>query len=172
MRAYGTMGTVKAKKILLILLMSFLTFLVVAPVGKAAPITNDPDLITQEVSFPGDDGSTFHGTVLTSTTATSGRPGLVLVHGSGSGSSRTRLLPEATAFAKQGFSVLIYDKRSVGYSGFERSYSQLAGDALGAVHALRAQSGVDPTKVGLWGISEGGWVVPLAATRSDEVAFV
>lgn len=160
------------KRTLAILLAAFLVFLLAAPVVKAAPITNNPDLITQEVSFPGDDGSTFHGTVLTSSSAKSGRPGLVLVHGSGSGSSRTRLLPEAAAFAKQGFSVLIYDKRSVGYSGFKRSYSQLAGDALGAVHALRAQPGVDPAKVGLWGISEGGWVVPLAATRSDEVAFV
>jgi dienelactone hydrolase len=37
---------------------------------------------------------------------------------------------------------------------------------------LRAQPGVDPAKVGVWGLSEGGWVAPLAASRSSEVAFV
>ena len=31
---------------------------------------------------------------------------------------------------------------------------------------------MDSDAVGLWGRSEGGWVVPLAANRSEEVAFV
>ncbi|HUR02094.1 MAG TPA: prolyl oligopeptidase family serine peptidase [Nonomuraea sp.] len=75
-------------------------------------------------------------------------------------------------FARRGLSVLIYDKRSEGYSLFNRSYSQLADDALGAVAALRTQPGIDPAKVGLWGLSEGGWVVPIAASRSKDVAFI
>jgi dienelactone hydrolase len=41
-----------------------------------------------------------------------------------------------------------------------------------AIRALRAQPGVDPAKVGVWGLSEGGWVAPLAASRSSDVAFV
>jgi uncharacterized protein len=82
------------------------------------------------------------------------------------------LLEEATAFARQGLSVLIYDKRSIGYSLSQRSYAQLADDALGAVRTLRAHPGVDPAKVGIWGVSEGGWVAPLAAARSANVAFV
>jgi uncharacterized protein len=40
------------------------------------------------------------------------------------------------------------------------------------VRTLRAHPEVDPEAVGLWGRSEGGWVVPLAANRSEEVAFV
>jgi len=82
------------------------------------------------------------------------RPGVVLVHGSGAGTPRTKLLEEATAFARQGLAVLIYDKRSAGYSGFQRSYSQLADDALGAVRTLRDLPAVDPAKVGIWGFSE------------------
>jgi len=31
---------------------------------------------------------------------------------------------------------------------------------------------VDAERVGLWGISQGGWIGPLAAAASDEVAFV
>ena len=95
----------------------------------------------------------------------------MLVTGSGPG-PRTEVLPEALAFARQGLSVLIYDKRSVGYSLLQRSYSLLADDALGAVLALSRHPGVDSHKVGIWGFSEGGWVAPLAASRSKAVAFV
>ncbi len=31
---------------------------------------------------------------------------------------------------------------------------------------------VEAERVGLWGISQGGWIGPLAAARSDEVAFL
>jgi uncharacterized protein len=96
----------------------------------------------------------------------------VLVTGSGSGTPREHLLTEATEFARQGVAALIYDKRSIGYTFVRRSYSELATDTLGAVDALRAQPGVDPAKVGVWGLSEGGWVAPLAASRSSKVAFV
>jgi dienelactone hydrolase len=82
------------------------------------------------------------------------------------------LLGEAIGFARQGLSVLIYDKRAEGYSLFHRSYAQLAEDAVGAVGALRGQAGVDPGKVGIWGLSEGGWVAPLAASKSKDIAFV
>ncbi|MFG3441193.1 alpha/beta hydrolase family protein [Nonomuraea sp. NPDC047897] len=130
------------------------------------------DLATTEVSFHGDGGLTLRGTVLAPRGAAARRPGLVLVHGAGTGTPRTKLLGEAVEFARRGMAVLVYDKRSVDYSLFERSYGQLAGDALGAVAALRSQPGVDPAKVGLWGLSEGGWVAPIAASRSADVAFV
>lgn len=114
----------------------------------------------------------MHGTVLTAAATKSARPGIVLVHGAGTGTPRTKLMVEAAEFARRGLSVLIYDKRSEGYSLFQRSYSQLADDALGAVATLRSQPGVDPAKVGIWGLSEGGWVAPIAASRSRTIAFV
>ncbi|RVX47445.1 hypothetical protein EDD27_10379 [Nonomuraea polychroma] len=141
--------------------------------APSPPIAVPPDLKASDVSFPGSGGLTMQGTVISPSTAEPPRrPGLVLVTGAGPGSPRTRHLTEAVEFARQGMSVLIYDKRSVGYSLFHRSYAQLADDALGAVAALRSQPGVDPGRVGLWGQSEGGWVVPIAATRSKNVAFV
>ncbi|MEV2272580.1 alpha/beta hydrolase family protein [Nonomuraea africana] len=141
-----------------------------ATAAQAAPAPEE--LVATEVSFTGGGGLTLRGTVLSTRGDQRGRPGLVLVHGAGTGTPRTKLMTEATEFARRGLTVLVYDKRSEGYSLFERSYSQLADDALGAVKALRAQPGVDPAKVGLWGLSEGGWVAPLAATRSPDVAFV
>ncbi|WP_433513301.1 alpha/beta hydrolase family protein [Nonomuraea sp. CA-143628] len=141
-------------------------------VAEPSPLAVPPDLSATEVGFRGGGGLALHGTVLTPAGAKADRPGIVLVHGAGTGTPRKQLLGEAVEFARRGLSVLIYDKRSVGYSLFTRSYSQLADDALGAVAALRTQPGVDPAKVGLWGLSEGGWVVPIAASRSKEVAFI
>ncbi|MEV5889875.1 alpha/beta hydrolase family protein [Nonomuraea fuscirosea] len=140
--------------------------------ATAEPPAVPADLTSTEVSFRGGGGLQLHGSVISQAGAEKGRPGVVLVHGAGTGTPREKLLGEAVAFARQGMSVLVYDKRSAGYSLFERSYQQLAEDALGAVGTLRRQPGVDPGKVGLWGLSEGGWVTPIAAARSRDVAFV
>lgn len=113
---------------------------------------------------------TLEGTILIPN-GSGQHPALALVHGAGPGPrERTRL--EAEAFARSGVVTLSYDKRTQGYSQLERSYGLLADDALAAVRALCARPEVDPEAVGLWGLSEGGWVVPLAAARSAEVAFV
>lgn len=146
-------------KLILLLLTTLLT---PAPAG----------VTTTEVSFSGSGGLAMHGTVVAPAGATSPTPGLVLVHGAGSGSPRTKLMGEAVEFARRGLSVLVYDKRSEGYSIFERSYDTLAGDAIAAIGELRRQKGVDPAKVGIWGLSEGGWVAPLAASRSADIKFV
>jgi dienelactone hydrolase len=148
-------------------------FLVAGPASAApAPPTLPGDLTSAEVSFRGSGNLLLHGSVITPAGAEGGRAGIVLVDGAGAGTPRKKLLGEAVAFARQGLSVLIYDKRSAGYSMFERSYAQLADDALGAVETLRRQPGIDPGKVGIWGLSEGGWVAPIAASRSAHIAFV
>ena len=34
---------------------------------------------------------------------------------------------------------------------------------------LRGRQDIDPNRVGLWGISQGGWICPLAATLSGDI---
>jgi dienelactone hydrolase len=126
-------------------------------------------ILTREVSFE-NAGTTLCGTLHVPARGT-GRPGVVLVHGSGPG-PRSSLTAHAEAFAREGIVALTYDKRTEGYSVTRRDYGLLAADALAAVRLLAAQPETDRERVGLWGFSEGGWVAPLAASRSDEIAYV
>jgi hypothetical protein len=81
----------------------------------------------------------------------------------------------AEQFARLGFAALIFDKRGSGASQgswTEESLDDLADDALAATAFLKAQPGLDPHRVGIWGISQSGWVIPHAATRvPDAFAF-
>ena len=124
-----------------------------------------------ELVVPTRDGLRLPATLRLPAKAREPVPGMVLVHGAGA-SAREHYRTEAEAFAEAGVATLAYDRRSVGYSLTERSYSRLADDAVAAARVLRAQSGVDPRSVGLWGLSEGGWVAPLAAFRAPDTAFL
>ncbi len=130
-----------------------------------------PGIRSVELTVRTADGLVLPATLRTPADAGPGGPALVLVHGSGPG-RREQYRQEAEAYVRAGVTTLTYDKRTVGYSQFERSYSQLADDALAAADVLRAQPGVDPAAVGLLGLSEGGWVAPLAASRDPGTAFL
>jgi dienelactone hydrolase len=121
-----------------------------------------------EVSVPVGD-TTLSGTVI-SPGSPGPHPAIVYVHGGGTG-SRAGYVALAERMARAGHVGLVYDKRTVGYDFLRRDYGQLADDALAMVRLLRERSDVDQARVGLWGISEGGWVVPIAAGRGDEVGF-
>jgi uncharacterized protein len=129
---------------------------------------------TTDVSFRTADGITLGGTVFAPHEASGKLPAMLLVHGSGTGGPgyREQLRGEAEAFARQGIVVLAPDKREKDYTRFHRDFGQLADDALRAFAVLRARPEVDPAKTGMWGLSEGGWVVPIAAARSADVKFV
>lgn len=51
-------------------------------------------------------------------------------------------------------------------------FTNLADDGLAALAFLQHRSDVDPKRIGVWGLSQGGWLGPLAASRSTTVAFV
>jgi dienelactone hydrolase len=41
-----------------------------------------------------------------------------------------------------------------------------------AMNLLKGRDDIDPSKIGLWGISQAGWVMPLVISRRDDVAFM
>jgi len=106
-------------------------------------------------------------------------PAVVWVHGAGE-SARLPYdgAPLVQALVDSGIAVLSYDKRGVGESvgeccpGDYGQFNLLAADVDGAVAALRSRPEIDPSRIGLLGASQAGWVVPLATVRSNRrVAF-
>jgi pimeloyl-ACP methyl ester carboxylesterase len=99
-------------------------------------------------------------------------PAVVLFHGSG---PQARDAQTAHWFAEQGVAALTYDKRGVGEStgDFRKvPFMDVCDDGLAAIGLLKTRGDIDPRKIGVWGISQGGWLGPLAASRSRDVAFV
>lgn len=104
-------------------------------------------------------------------------PGAVILQGSGT-SDRSNAWARAIAeeLRDNGLAVLLTDKRGSGASGGDwrtAGFGDLAGDGLAGVEYLRGRPEVDPERIGLVGLSQGGWVAPIAAAaRPGEVAFV
>jgi dienelactone hydrolase len=108
-------------------------------------------------------------------------PAVVLGHGSGR-STRNEATPLAARLVASGFAVLRYDKRGVGQSGGtyegvgvangERVIGLLGGDMAAGVAFLRTRPEVDPRRIGLLGVSQAGWVMPVAARLAPDVAFM
>ena len=99
-------------------------------------------------------------------------PAVVLFHGSG---PQERDLFMARWFAAQGVAALACDKRGVGESedNFRTvPFTDLCDDGLAAIAYLKSRKEIDSKRIGVWGLSQGGWLGPLAASRSADVAFV
>jgi pimeloyl-ACP methyl ester carboxylesterase len=77
----------------------------------------------------------------------------------------------ADFLARLGFAVLSYDKRGTGKSTGEREDIGLDGDALAGIEMLRQRKDIDPKRIGIWGISEGGMIAPQVAAQTD-IAFI
>ena len=71
--------------------------------------------------------------------------------------------------------VLGYDKRGVGGSTGDwntASFDDLAGDVVAAFNYLKTRRDIDAQQIGLLGVSQAGWVMPLAAVRAPDLAFL
>jgi pimeloyl-ACP methyl ester carboxylesterase len=100
-------------------------------------------------------------------------PALVVVHGSGP-QIRLDTWQMADRFARAGIACLAFDKRGAGKSTgdwHEAGFDVLAEDVLAGVELLRSRAEIRRDQIGLWGVSQAGWVIPLAASKSDHVAF-
>jgi hypothetical protein len=94
-------------------------------------------------------------------------PVVVLIHGAEHSSGIDTLFLQRI-FPDQGTGAFVYDKRGTGRSGgiYTQDYNLLASDAVKAMNEARRLAGRRLTRIGYWGGSQGGWVVPLAANKA------
>jgi len=81
----------------------------------------------------------------------------------------------ADYLTRRGIAVLRVDDRGVGGSkgGLSEATSEdFARDVLAGVGYLKSRKEIDPKRIGLIGHSEGGIIAPIAAARSNDVAFI
>jgi pimeloyl-ACP methyl ester carboxylesterase len=105
-------------------------------------------------------------------------PAVAMVHGSGP-RTRDEFDIFSAYFELNGIAVLADDKRGVGESGgtypgdaaADSTIDLLARDAQAEVRFLARLPQVDPHRIGLFGDSQAGWIVPLAASREPAVRW-
>jgi len=131
---------------------------------------------SEEVEFMSQ-GVALSGTIVFSKSVET-HAAVVFVHGSG---KQERNIELANQFAKEGIAALVYDKRGVGKSGgtyemnqsvSEKNITLLSDDAISALNALSNHPVLGELPLGLTGISQAGWIIPLAAEKSRLATFM
>ncbi len=150
-------------------------FLTLLPFNQAKAQSSG-DIKIENITFKSE-GIILDGTVYRPKNS---QVGVVLVHGSG---QETRMNDFAKLLAKNGITVFTYDKRGVGKSGGiyngpevgtnnidSTNLNLLAKDASNAVNTLHQQNQNIP--IGLVSFSQGGWIIPIAASKNPLVKFM
>jgi pimeloyl-ACP methyl ester carboxylesterase len=81
----------------------------------------------------------------------------------------------ADYLSRRGISVLRLDDRGVGGSAgvsSQETIDDMASDVLAGIDFLKTRQEINPRKIGVIGHSEGGIIGPIAASRSNDIAFV
>lgn len=102
-------------------------------------------------------------------------PLVILTHGSGY-EKREESRALAYLFTGSGIAAFIYDKRGTDQpeetGDWKASFYDYAADATAAAAMLAKEKLIDGKRIGIFGHSQGGWVAPLAASRSALFSFV
>ena len=100
---------------------------------------------------------------------------MVFTHGSGD-QLRDAYAREAEALATAGVAALVYDKRGAGRSTGANwrvaSFEELASDARAAVDYLSTRPDIDSLRIGLFGLSQGTWLIGMVARDRPRIAFL
>ena len=150
---------------------------VTGELGEAKQANRLP-LQPEVVHFTSEDGTNLTG--LLTLPATPGLyPAIMMLHGSEPGTKGNFGNQQMSAFmASQGVAILTYDKRGAGESegtyvesASERNLNLMAQDAIAGVKYLKSRPEINGEQIGLTGFSQAGWVIPLAASQSEDISY-
>ncbi|MGD2148234.1 MAG: alpha/beta fold hydrolase [Anaerolineae bacterium] len=172
----------QASIVLLLVLATACAVNAPTPSPTSGPVaTSSKPWTEQEVSFTFGSND-LHG-ILTLPTGEGPFPAIVLISGSVHASTRARsgatsryFLDHARRMVLEGFAVLRYDPPGVGQSTGTRGFESLetrTDEAMAALKYLQSRPEIQSDRVGLWGVSQGSWVIAMAAAAfPEDVAFI
>ncbi|MEV6678211.1 alpha/beta hydrolase [Streptomyces erythrochromogenes] len=104
-------------------------------------------------------------------------PLVVFVHGDGpvDATHDTFYRPIWEAFARAGYASLSWNKPGVGGAPgdwLDQSMEDRADEAADAIAWARQRPDIDGSRIGLWGASQAGWVLPKIAAKDPGIRFV
>lgn len=171
----------KTFKIILIVILALVVFLAIPLVTKdrsaggfSAPALSEIDY--SEVSFINKKENIKLGGMLMIPEGEGPFPAVVIIQGSGPSMRGNGWYTSVVKYLQDnGIVVLIPDKRGCDKSeGNWRgaNFEQLGEDALAAVDFIKEQNQFKFSSIGLLGMSQGGWIAPVAATKRKDISYL
>ena len=117
------------------------------------------------------DGAVVRARITEPVGAEGDRPAVVFVHGAGTGRFERAFRTQAHDLATAGIVTMVPDKRLDTYTTLQRDYLGMARDYARSVDLLQERDGVDPDRVGVYGESEGCWIVPVMTAEDRSLGF-
>lgn len=152
------------------------------PTKTSEPIsTVTSSWVEKEIYFSFNEESLYG--VVTLPTTPGPHPAVVIITGSVSPDTGVRhgamtryFMDLSRAMAADGYAALRYDPPGVGGSTGESGFDTLESrreEAMAALQYMQSRPDINPDRIGMWGISQGGWVITMAAAAyPDDVAFI
>lgn len=146
-------------------------------IGKVAPWIDPAHLsATNPVTYRSRDGLLIHGYLTRPLHATGPTPTLVVVHGGPWARVHWQADPETQFFASRGYAVLQMNFRgSTGYgraffeAGFQQWGKKMQDDVTDGVRWLIQEGVADPQRIGIYGISYGGYATLMGLASTPEL---
>ncbi len=150
------------------------------PQAPQTPPTPLP-YIAEDVTYPNPRANITLAGTLTYPRTGAPFPSVVLILGSGrltrdcEVAGKKIFLVLADYLTQRGFAVLRVDKRGIGASTGDYlavTSNELGDDVLAGIEFMKGDVRIDPKRIGVFGLSEGGLLGPAVANASPDVAFV
>jgi pimeloyl-ACP methyl ester carboxylesterase len=102
-------------------------------------------------------------------------PLVIMVHGDGP-AYKSYFNTLKLCFLEAGYATLIWDKPGFGNSKGKFSNAHLreerANILVDGIKEMKIHPKIDSNKIGVWGISQAGYVIPIALTKSNDISFM
>ncbi|MEN7548969.1 alpha/beta hydrolase [Rapidithrix thailandica] len=132
------------------------------------------DLLNQEDILVHNQTIELHGTI-TYPNTTGPYPLVIFVPGAGMQYRGNMLDDYIRILPYMGIATLVYDKRGCGFSSGSltgSSIQDLANDLTAFIEHAAQNKNIDPQHIGLVGLDQAGYVMPVSASQTDKIAFM